>query len=140
MLTSATMMLNGKPTFTKSPKLYWPGPTTRVFTGEEIGAQRHPFDRTLRIQRDRQLERGAGVIMPAFGRVDLVPMRALAAREQKIGRGRRRACAIHLTGVAERLAKMSAFGMRLEVEQADQLGGGGHRCSFIEHAQIVFRE
>jgi hypothetical protein len=28
--------------------------------------------------------------------------------------------------------------MRLEVEQADQLGGGGHRGSFIEHAQIVF--
>jgi hypothetical protein len=27
--------------------------------------------------------------------------------------------------------------MRLEVEQADQLGGGGHRGSFIERAQIV---
>jgi hypothetical protein len=35
---------------------------------------------------------------------------------------------------------MSAFGMRLEVEQADHLGGGGHRGSFIGQAQIVFRE
>ena len=33
-------MLNGTPTFTKSPKLYCPGPTTRVFTGEEIGVMK----------------------------------------------------------------------------------------------------
>jgi hypothetical protein len=29
--------------------------------------------------------------------------------------------------------------MRLEVEQADYLGGGGHCGSFIDHAQIVLR-
>jgi len=77
------------------------------------------------------------VVEPGFDRIDLVPVRALAAREQIIGHGRGRACAIHLPGVAERFAKMPAFGVRLEVEQADHLGGGGHRGSFIEHAQIV---
>ena len=35
-LTMATMTVNGTPTLTKSLKLYCPGPTTSVFTGEEI--------------------------------------------------------------------------------------------------------
>src|SRR5262249_45833868 len=39
-LTIATMMAKGVPTFTKSPKLYCPGPTTSVFTGEEIGVMK----------------------------------------------------------------------------------------------------
>ncbi len=39
-LTIATTIENGTPTFTKSPKLYWPGPTTSVFTGEEIGVMK----------------------------------------------------------------------------------------------------
>jgi hypothetical protein len=38
-LTIATMMVKGTPTFTKSPKLYGPGPTTSVFIGE--GNRRH---------------------------------------------------------------------------------------------------
>jgi hypothetical protein len=36
-LTIATMMVKCTPNFTKSPKLYCPGPTTSVFTGEEMG-------------------------------------------------------------------------------------------------------
>lgn len=36
-LTIATMMVKGTPNFTKSPKLYCPGPTTSVVTGEEMG-------------------------------------------------------------------------------------------------------
>ncbi len=39
-LTIATTTVNGAPTFTKSSKLYCPGPTTRVFTGEEIGVMK----------------------------------------------------------------------------------------------------
>ena len=39
-LTIATMMVKSTPTFTKSPKLYCPGPTTSVFTGEEIGVMK----------------------------------------------------------------------------------------------------
>jgi hypothetical protein len=70
----------------------------------------------LRIQRNRELERRAGVIVPAFGRVDLVPMRALAAREQIVDRGRDRARTVHPARVAEGLAIMSALGMRLEIE------------------------
>jgi hypothetical protein len=98
----------------------------RPFAGEEIGAQRHTFDRTLRIQRNRELERRAGVIMPAFGRIDLVPMRALAAREQKIDRSRCRARAVHRAGVAEGLAIMSTLRVRFEIEQTDYFGGGQH--------------
>src|SRR5262245_10952582 len=82
--------------------------------------------------------RRARVVEASRDRIDLVPVRALAAREQKQRHRGRRASAVHLTGIAERFAKMSAFGMRLEVEQADQLGGGGHRGSLIEHAQIIF--
>ncbi len=32
--------VNGTPIRTKSPKRYWPGPSTRVFTGEEIGVMK----------------------------------------------------------------------------------------------------
>src|SRR5262249_27414147 len=109
-----------------------------ALAGDKIGPERQARDRSLRVRRDLELERCPRVVEPSLDRIDLVPVRALAAREQKIGHGRGRARAIHLTGVAERFAKMSAFGMRLEVEQADQLGGGGHRGSFIERAQIIF--
>ncbi len=36
-VTSSTRIVKGTPTFTKSKNLYWPGPSTRMFTGEEIG-------------------------------------------------------------------------------------------------------
>src|SRR5262245_14541535 len=35
--TIMTITLNGTPTRTKSPKVYSPGVTTSVFTGDEIG-------------------------------------------------------------------------------------------------------
>ena len=31
------MIVKGTPSFTKSPKLYWPGPRTKVLTGDDIG-------------------------------------------------------------------------------------------------------
>ena len=36
-LASITIRVKGTPIRTKSLKRYWPGPNTRVFTGEEIG-------------------------------------------------------------------------------------------------------
>jgi hypothetical protein len=74
----------------------------------------------------------SSVVMPGLDRIDLVPMRALSARKQVIDRRQCRACAVHGSGVAERLAKMPALGVGLEVEQADDVGGGWHRGSFIE--------
>src|SRR5262249_18391940 len=98
----------------------------RPLAGGEIGSQREAFDRAVGVERDLERERRAGVIVPDLDRIDLVPMRALAAREQVIGRGRCRARAVHHTRVAERLAKMSALGMGLEIEQAHDFGGGEH--------------
>ena len=36
-LTTSAGRVNGTPTRTKSPDAYCPGPTTSVFTGDEIG-------------------------------------------------------------------------------------------------------
>ena len=36
-VTSITSTVKGTPTLTKSAKRYWPGPSTKVFTGEETG-------------------------------------------------------------------------------------------------------
>src|ERR1700748_1108453 len=71
----------------------------RPLAGAEIGAQREAFDRAVGVERDLELERGAGVIVPGLDRIDLVPMRALAARQQVIHRGRYRASAVHRAGV-----------------------------------------
>ena len=47
-----------------------------------------PDDLFARAVDQRQLEGCAGVIVPYLDRVDAVPMRALAARQQEIDRGR----------------------------------------------------
>src|SRR5712691_225401 len=52
-------------------------------------------------------------------RIDAMPVRALAARQQEIDRGRGGARTVDRAWVAEGLAKMAAFGMRLELEQRD---------------------
>ncbi len=72
---------------------------------------------------DFELERRAGVIVPDLDGVDAVPVRALAARQQEIDRGRGGAAVDH-AGIAEGLAVVAAFGMRLEIERADDVGGG----------------
>src|SRR5262249_38766695 len=102
----------------------------RALAGEEIGAQRHALDRALRAGGDLEPQRRAGVIMPDLDGIDLVPMGALAMREQEIDRGRSRTRAAHRSRVAEGLAIVSALGMRLELEQSNHLGGGQHHDSF----------
>src|SRR4051812_27308243 len=61
--------------------------------------------------------------MPDLDRVDAMPVRAFAACKQEIDRGRN-GTAIDRPGIAKRLAEMSALGMRFEIEQADDFGGG----------------
>ncbi len=68
-------------------------------------------------RRDLERERRAGIPMPDFDRVDAVPVRALAAGEQKIDRGRGGAAG-DLPRVAKRLAEMPAFRMRRKIEAA----------------------
>src|SRR5262245_53783855 len=58
----------------------------RHFTGTEIGTQRHAA-RPIVVD-DLQRQRRTRVIMPALHRVDAMPMRAIAARQQEIDRGR----------------------------------------------------
>ena len=77
-----------------------------------------PWSLATNVERQRR----AGVKMPDLHRVDAMPMRALAAREQEIDRGRGRAAVDH-AGIAEGLAEMPAFGMRLEIKEADHVGG-----------------
>jgi hypothetical protein len=95
----------------------------RAFATGKVGTQRHAVDGTVHVGRDLEPERRSGVVMPCLDRIDPVPVRALTARKQEIDRGRYRACAVHGPGVAKRLAKMPAFGVRPELEQANDVGG-----------------
>src|ERR1700719_861444 len=61
--------------------------------------------------------------MPGFDRIDAMPMRTLAARQQKIDRGRCRATILDLPRVAKRLAEMAALRMRFQTEQPDDVAG-----------------
>ena len=58
-----------------------------------------------------ELERRAGVVVPDFDRIDAVPVRAFAARQQEINR-RGGGAAVNDTRIAERLALMPALGVR----------------------------
>src|SRR5882672_2066956 len=95
----------------------------RALAGREIGPEPDALDRSLVARGDLECERRAGVEMPHLRRIDPMPVRALAAREQKIDRGRSRARAVDRASVPKSLAEVPAFGMRLEIEQADHVGG-----------------
>src|SRR5208282_3706279 len=98
----------------------------RTFAGIKIAAERHAFDASI-TQRDFKFERSAGMPTPDFDRVDAVPVRALAASEQKVDCGRCRAAnplptLPRLRGrvgrgrIAKRLAEIAALRMRLEIK------------------------
>ncbi len=72
----------------------------------------------------KRQRRPPAVMVPHLDRVDAVPMRALAARQQEIDRGRTQ-CARRrrMRSSRKRLAIMPAFRMRLQVEPRDDLGG-----------------
>src|SRR5581483_3633644 len=92
----------------------------RHLVGVNVGAQRH--DLLLGAVDHFELERAAGVIVPDLDGVDAVPVRALAAGQQEQDGGRSGA-AVMAARVAEGLAVMPAFGMRLEPQLADDIGG-----------------
>ena len=79
--------------------------------------------------RDRECKRCSCVVVPDLGCVDPMPVRTLAARQQKVDRGRGSASACDR--VAEGFAEMPALGMRLEREPANYVRGGKglHRSS-----------
>src|SRR3954452_11399616 len=64
------------------------------------------------------------MVVPDLHRIDAMPVRAFAACQQKVDRRRGGAPTGVSAAVPERLAKMPAFGMRLEIELADDLGRG----------------
>ena len=88
----------------------------------DIGAEPEHF--FLGAVNQRQFQRRAGVVVPDLHRVDAVPMRSFAVRQQIQDRGRGRA-AVDLPRIAEGFAVMAAFRMRLELKRADHVGGGG---------------
>src|SRR5580698_11406909 len=61
--------------------------------------------------------------MPRLNRVDPMPVRALAACQQKINR-RRSSAAVNGVTIAKRLAEMPAFRMRFQIKQPDDVTGG----------------
>src|SRR5262249_3341110 len=75
-------------------------------------------------RRDASSLSGAPVIVPDFDRVDPVPVRALAARQQKENRGGSRA-AFNLPRVAKGFAIVPALRVRLESERAYYFGSSG---------------
>ena len=94
----------------------------RLLAGRDVGAE--PKTPLPVIVGDLQGQRAAGVIVPDLHRIDAMPVRAFAARQQKIDRGRARAAVGVRAGIAKRLAIMPAFRMRLEFEPRDDVGRG----------------
>src|SRR5262245_14621708 len=92
----------------------------RLLAGGKVGLK--PDGRGAAVRADAKHQRRAGIPMPGLDRVDAMPMRALAAPEQKIDCGRSGTAFDH-SRIAERFAEMSAFRMRLEIEQADDVLG-----------------
>jgi len=113
-LSAACQASAGKTAWGCSPRTR-SGPSVRRSTG--------PSPRAAEFEQQRR----ACVEVPHLGGIDPVPVRALAARQQEIDRGRGRAAAVDAPGVAESLAEMSALGMRLEIEAANYIGGEKHR-------------
>src|SRR5260370_12546052 len=93
----------------------------RALPGSKIAAERHTRDAAFAL-RDFERKRRAGMPMPNFHRVDTMPVRTLAARQQKVDYSGCGAATLDLAGIPKRLAKMSAFRMRLGVQQPGCVG------------------
>jgi hypothetical protein len=61
--------------------------------------------------------------MPRLNRINPMPVRALAARQQKINR-RRSSATVNGAAIAKRLAEMPPFRMRFQIKQPDDFAGG----------------
>src|SRR6266852_9245909 len=72
-----------------------------------------------------QAQRVACIIMPDLHRIDAMPVRAFAPRQQEMDRGGQRTSAGVDASIAKSLAIMPAFRMRLQLEPLNDVGGGG---------------
>ena len=97
----------------------------RALAGGKVIAKHEALARSGH-RRDFELKRRAGMPVPDFDRIDPVPMRALAARQEKIDRGRDGTSAVHRFAISKSLAVVPAFRMWLEIQKPDDLGGGEH--------------
>src|SRR5258705_4053652 len=95
----------------------------RHFARGEIGTESHAA--LAAIAGNLQAQRVARVVMPDLHRIDAMPVRALAPRQQEMDLGGQRTSRGGDTIVAKRLAKMPAFRMRLQREPPDDAGGRG---------------
>src|SRR5262249_58706141 len=77
---------------------------------------------------DLRMQGRAGIQMPDRGGSEPMPVRALAAGQQKIDRRRSCAAIAGLLFIAKGLAKMSALGMRFQRQHPDDVlcGQSGH--------------
>ncbi len=89
----------------------------------------------LRLSRQAQVKRRARIEMPDFGGVHPMPARTLALGQEKLNHGRNRAAA-DMSLVAEGLAEMSAFLMRPEPEQPDDVCCTLHQFRLFLRAEI----
>src|SRR6202008_1197875 len=70
-------------------------------------------------------------IVPDLHRIDAVPVRAVAARQEIVDRGGVRAAIGVDTLVAKRLAVITALRMRAELETRNDVGGRQHQDLFL---------
>ena len=115
--------------------------TLRPLAHRDVRADLHAADRAAG-SRHLQHQRRTRVVVPDLGRIDAMPVRSLALRQQEIDRGGSGAAVRIGARVAKRLAEMPAFRMRLQIEQADHVGGGKLAHGVLskrssKHAQIV---
>jgi len=94
----------------------------RPLAADKSAAERYAFG-AFRLAGYFQRQRRARVPMPDFDRVNAMPVRAFSGCEQKINCGRCRAITVDLSRVAKNFAKMTAFRMRLEIKQPDDVAG-----------------
>ena len=94
----------------------------RALAGREIGPEVMRAS-IVPVGADGDDERRAGVPVPGLGGIDAVPLRNLADIEQKEDGGGGRA-AVDLARVAKSLAIPAALGVRLQLQEGLDLGGG----------------
>jgi len=103
------------------------------FAAGEVAAERQSLDASRRVGDFKQ-KRRARIPMPELNGVNAMPVRALAARQQKIDRGGRTAAdppptlrrprRVGRGRIAKGLAEMAALRMRLELKQPDDVCRG----------------
>src|SRR5262249_20800264 len=101
----------------------------------EVGPELHRVRRAAFGNGNLQDECAARVMVPDLHRINPVPMRALAAGEQKIDRGRAGAALAIAALIAKHLAIIAAFRVRSQLETRDDVGS----ARFAWHQDLFLR-